>query len=160
MPSVPLWKEAVAEERSLAHHGHRRFLLIHAQFELLLDERPNAGHYPFACFPGLHEDVAVIRVAGEAVATRFQFLVKIVQHQVRQKRTQWSALWRAFAAVVDHAVVHHARRQERPHNLQQTFVLNVTGESRHQDVVVHAVEELLQVEVYDINVSIGYVLTG
>ena len=46
------------------------------------------------------------------------------------------------------AVLHHARLQEATHDPQKTFVGDPASQPRHQDVVVHPVEELFQVHVH------------
>ncbi len=65
--------------------GHRTFLVIHAEFESLLDEPLHAPSHPLSRALTVHIDVAVIRIADEAVSPALQFPIELVQEDVGQK---------------------------------------------------------------------------
>ena len=49
---------------------------------------------------------------------------------------------------------------ERTPKLEQTLILNVPGNSRHQNIMVHTVKELLQVDIHDIYKAVFDIITG
>ena len=81
------------------------------------------------------------------MAPPFEFPVQVVQKQIRQQRGQWSTLRRPLVPIDAHAVLQHPRFQETANDAQQALVANAPGQPRHQDVVVHPVEEFLQIEI-------------
>ena len=60
--------------------------LVDFQAQLLAEKAPNACQHPLASPPVSHRDVAVVRIAHEPMPPRFQFLIQIIQHDVRQQR--------------------------------------------------------------------------
>jgi hypothetical protein len=76
----------MAEKLPLLDVSHRAFLPVDAQTQNILQEPRHRPQHPLPRRLGLHIDVAVVGIAAEAVATPFQFLVQIVQQQIRQDR--------------------------------------------------------------------------
>ena len=62
-------------------------------------------------------------------------------------RRERATLRRPFAAWADHAALHHPRLQIAADQFQDAFVLDTASQASHQHVMVHAIEELLQVHV-------------
>lgn len=54
-----------------------------------------------------------------------------------------------FVHRIDHSSYEHARRQITANEPQQVLVLHPFGHQTHQDVVVHSIEELLQIKIDD-----------
>jgi site-specific DNA recombinase len=76
------------------------------------------------------------------------------------RRREWTALRRPFVSRDAHAFVHHVRLKKAADDSKQAFVGDTSGQTGHQDVVVHSIEELLQIEVHDDDSPIGYVSAG
>ena len=151
-------QEPIAQEFALVHVIDRAFPLVYAQFQALRQEGRDRFHHPFASLQTVHIDVAVVRVTAERVAPLLQFFVQVVQKQVGQERRQGTALRRSLVAANTDAVLHHARIEECSRDAQEPLVLHVSGQPRHQYVVTHPVEKLLQVHVHDKDASILHVL--
>jgi len=91
----------------------------------------------------------VFGVAAEGVAAPLQFLVEVVEHDVRQQRRERPALRRAGVSGRHNAVLHHTRLQVAADEAEHSLVLHFAGHAGHQHVVVDAVEEFLQVHIHD-----------
>ena len=63
----------------------------------------------------------------------------------------------SFYARACHPAFHPSRRQIAPDQLQHSLILHLPRHSRHQDVVVDAVEELLYVQIYDPALAFSHV---
>ena len=143
----PPAREAEAQKGPRRWTVHCALRRVHPQFQPPGKEAFHACHDPLARAPGPHVDVAVVGVADEAVAALLQFLIQDVQHQVRQQRRERTALRRSLGGWTDQPTVQHPRGQETANELEQAFVGHALGHQPHQDVVVHPVEEFLQIEI-------------
>jgi hypothetical protein len=65
-----------------------------------------------------------------------------------------------LCAVDAHAFVHHAGSKEPTDDFEHAFVADVPAQTVHQHVVVHAIEEFLQINVHDDVPSTGHELFG
>src|SRR5262245_37782327 len=140
--AVPMRKPSrVSRGRPLAR-------LVDLELEPFGQEPFDAFHHPLAHLLTAHIDVAVVGIAHEATAASLQLLVQHVQHQVRQQRREWSALRRALLRRADQAALQHAGAKKAADELQETLVSHPLCNKPHQNVVVHPVEELLQVDVH------------
>ena len=88
--------------------------------------------------------VAVVRVPDKLQFPSLQFLVQVVQQNVRQKRAERSALRRPFLRGLNHAVHHDSCVQVCSDQLQNAFVLHFPRYPAHQDVMIHPVVDFLQ----------------
>jgi site-specific DNA recombinase len=75
-------------------------------------------------------------------------------------RREGSPLRRPFVPFDAHAVVQQARFQEAANDTQQTLVADAPSQPRQQDVVVHPVEEFLQIEIDHDGPSLTHVAAG
>ena len=139
--------EAVAQELAPPHRCHRRLRLVDLQLELGVADSQRLQH-PLACPAALDIDVAVVGVTHEPVAPAFQLPIHFVQQHVGQQRAQRPALRRALHPLAANPVRHDARLQVAPDQPQLRLVRDALGQPVHQDVVVDAVKELLQVHVH------------
>ena len=74
------------------------------------------------------------------VEKRFHCRQSNVRSLCRMKR---SALWRFFCARSRHSAFHQPRLQIASDQLQHLFVLHLTRHSRHENIVIDAIKELL-----------------
>ena len=111
----------------------------------------NTRHHAMRGALAADVDVAVVRVAHELQASTIEFPIKFVQHDVRQQRRQWTTL-RCALCRRHHDTVwqRNACSEHRPDELEHGLVVDARGEPRHQPVVVHTIEELLQIEIHDV----------
>ena len=94
-----------------------------------------------------------------------QKLVQVVQQEIGQQEIgqqeigqQWgkrTPLGRPLPSLPADAPAHHARLEEAAHDAQQAFVVKAPGQAGHQDIVVHPVEDLLQIEIDHDVVALG-----
>jgi hypothetical protein len=106
-------------------------------------------HHAFARPLGPHVDVEVVGVAHERVTALLQLFVHVVQQHVRQERRQRPALWRALVTLHHHPVRENPRVEVAANEPQHATVLDPLREPPHEHVVVHTIEELLQIDVHD-----------
>jgi hypothetical protein len=59
-------------------------LLVHHQFQSLLDKSTDAVHHPFRRLRRLHEDVAVISKPAKLKAAPLQLFIQLVQDDVAE----------------------------------------------------------------------------
>src|SRR5207245_8515540 len=88
--------KAKAQKLSLLRSRHRALGLIHLELESSPEETRHALHdalpRPFA----RHVDIAIIRIAHEAVLTPLQLSVEFVEREIRQQRGQRPSLRSPF----------------------------------------------------------------
>jgi hypothetical protein len=92
------------------------------------------------------------------VASSFQFLVEIIQQKIRQKWGQGTALWSSLFTSDTDSITHQSGLNKGTDELKQSFVSDMTGNSRHQHVMIHTVKELLQINVNHCDPVIFYIL--
>ncbi len=76
-------RHRVTKELTLPRAANRALVLIHLQLQLLLQVAGDRRQHPLACSPRLHINVAIIGVSAKRVTAPFQFLVQIVEQDVR-----------------------------------------------------------------------------
>jgi len=118
-PSRP--PEAEAEELAAKHTGNRALALVDRQVQPSV-KPPQKLHDPFARLAAANVNVAVVRIAHEAMAPAFQFLIHLIEQHIGQKRRQRPALRRAHHPLLDHAMVHDAAVQIGPDQADNPLV--------------------------------------
>ena len=91
------------------------------------------------------------------MASALQLLVEFVKDDVRQERRERAALRRTLLAALADPVLHQPRLEEREDEPQDATVPDVPCEPCHESVVVHLVEELLEVEIDHRRVAFGHI---
>jgi hypothetical protein len=153
-----LAREAKSQKFPFPWLRHRTLLLVHLELELRRDESRNALHHPFPGPSAAHVDITIVRIPCEPKPAPLQLPVELVEHDVRQQGRQRSALRRPLVHRTHQPAFHHPSREKRPDQLQQPLVANPLGDLCHQFVVVHPVEEFLQIQIHHPAVSSRYVL--
>src|SRR5215471_17958971 len=123
------------------------FRLVDLHLKPVGQEPAHRSHDPLAGAATAHVDVAVIRIAAEAVTPPFQFLVEIIEHEVAQKGRKRAAWRRPFIHRTDQTVLHYPGVEKRPDELEYALVGNPFRDARHQNVVIDSVEEFFEIEV-------------
>jgi hypothetical protein len=98
---------------------------------------------PFAA----NVDIAVVRVANEAMSAALQLAVEVVEHEIAEQWRKWAPVRGPIHAGIDQPVLHHPGRQERPDEFEQPPVLGPFGDLPHQFVVIDSIEKLFQIEI-------------
>src|ERR1700730_8334552 len=80
-PLAPIIRDAEPQELALLRLRHRALRLGDLQPQLLGADPADRGHHPFTGAAAANIDVAIVRVAAEAVTSSGQFLVEIVEHE-------------------------------------------------------------------------------
>ncbi len=80
---LPVPGEAEAQKLPFLRSSHRAFLPVHLELELVVRKRVTLLHHPLPRLHAAHVDVAVVRIAHEAMAAPLQLPVQFVQHEVR-----------------------------------------------------------------------------
>ena len=103
----------------LLRFADRALLFVDLKPQALLQESPKRCHDPYSGSLAAHEDVGVIGIADEAQTAPRQFLVELVEYDVRQQRRERTALRGAFldgdACAVRH---HHGGFQHPAHQIE------------------------------------------
>ena len=127
--------EAKAHEVPLFWSGHGALGPVHLEPQPPLDESDHARHHPVPGALASDVDVAVVRVAHEAVAAPVELAVELVQHDVAQQRRQRTALRRSLVRAHHHSVGHHhLGLQHLADEPKQTPVLDPLAQPRQQAV--------------------------
>ena len=121
---------------------------VDLQFQVLADPFGHTCHHPLRRAFAAHVNVAVVRIAAEVQPAPLQFLVQGIQIDVRQERRERSPLRGSLLVADDHPLHHDSRPQVAPDQPQHPFVPDCLSNPVHQDVVVHPVEELGDVQVH------------
>src|SRR5580693_6742349 len=90
-PLAPIIRDAEAQELALLRSRYCAFRLVDRQQQLLGQKSAHRGHHPFTGAAAANIDIAVVRVAAEAVIPSGQFLVEIVKHEVAQEGRERTA---------------------------------------------------------------------
>ena len=132
----------------LLRASDRALLLVDLEAQAALQELPERGHDPYPGSLAAHEDVGVIGIADKAQTAPRQFLVELVQDDVRQKWREWPALRGAFrdgdACAVRH---HHGGLQHPAHEVEDASVGDPLAHTIQQALMMNTVKELRQVQV-------------
>ena len=83
---LPVPGEAEAEKLSFPWPSHGALVGVDAELESPLQESGDRREHTLAAAPRPYIDVAVVGVAAEGVAAPLQFLVEVVEQDVRQER--------------------------------------------------------------------------
>ncbi len=89
------------------------------------------------------------------MASALQLSVEFVEHEIAEQWRKWAALRRPLHAGTDQPVLHHPGVQECPDKFQQPLVFDPLSDTAHQFVVVHSIEEFLQIEIDDPTIPFG-----
>jgi hypothetical protein len=92
------------------------------------------------------------------VTPAFEFLVEVIPQKICDQWQEKGALRSPFVPFDAPAIGHQPRLQEATDDREQALVADALGETGHRDVVLHSIEELLQVEIDDDAPSVGYIL--
>src|SRR3990170_3801510 len=138
----------IPEELAIPRTIHRTLVPIDLQTKPLLQVPGDRLHHPFPGCLRLHVDVTVVSIPAEAVAPPFQLLIQIVQQDVGEQRRQRAALRGSLFPGLGDSFDHHPGGKIPPDQSKETLVSDSSGHPRHQHVVVHTVEELLQIHIH------------
>src|SRR3990172_6122291 len=138
----------VPEELAVPRAIHRILVPIDLQTQPLLQVPGDRLHHPFPGRLRLHVDVTVVGIPAEAVTPPFQLLVQIVQQDVGEQRRQRAALRGPFFPGLRDSLDHHPGGEIPPEQPKETLVSDPSCHPCHQHVMVHTVEELLQIHIH------------
>ena len=82
----PSCVERVAEVLLAVHAAYMGLLTVHLQEKLLFDVAADVFAYPLGSTRTLAKDDAIIGIADKRETTEFEFMVKLVEHDVAQYR--------------------------------------------------------------------------
>jgi hypothetical protein len=126
--------------------GALRFVDAEPEFS---EESSQVFEDPEACPFRSHIDVAVVCVSDEGVPSSFQFFIDYVEEHVREERRERTALWRALVPFRCDTVRHHPCFEKTADDPQQPRVGHELREHSHEDVVVHSIEKLFEIDIDD-----------
>ena len=93
-PRLPMSCHRIAEKSSLPRPFNLGLLLVHLQLQLLLQESGDRFQHTLSGLLTAYVDAAIICITTEAKISFLQFLIKIIQEDVRQERRERAALRR------------------------------------------------------------------
>jgi hypothetical protein len=133
-------RDGEAKERPLPRPGDGTLLRVDLELEASLDEAGQVGHDPVASLFAADVDVAVVRVAHEAVATALKFAIQFVQHEIREQWRERPALWGTLPADLEQPVVDHTGCQVAPDKPKHPPIRDARCHASHEFVVINSVE--------------------
>src|SRR5579872_1482076 len=142
-------KETIAKELPVARFIDGALARVDFQAQAFFQETACPGRHPFPRAAATHVNVAVVRIAAESVASFGEKPIEVIEHDVGEKRGEWTALRRPLIACHYHPVDEHSGLQIAPNHVQDPLVFDSLPHAYHQLVVVHRIEESLQVDVHD-----------
>jgi len=146
-PHVPEdLEERETEERPLPRTGNGALRVVHLQLQPL-DILSNGVQDPVPSTASTNVNLTVIGIATEAVAPSFQFLVEVVKQDIGQQRRQRPALRSAFDRRTKAVGTQDTRSQVGVDQPLQALIRHFPTDAGHQNVMVHFVKELLQVQI-------------
>ena len=78
--------KGVAKVLLTVHAAYMGLRAVHLQEKLLFDVAADAFAYPLGCTRTLAKDDAIVGIADKRETTAFEFMVKLVEHDVAQYR--------------------------------------------------------------------------
>ena len=115
----------------------------------LLQELPERCHDPYPGSLAAHENICVVGIADEAQAPPRQFLVQLVEDDVRQHRRERTALRGSFLDGDPCAVRHHHGGFQHPaHEVEDTSVGDPLAHPIQQALMMDPVEKFRQVQIH------------
>jgi len=112
-PSLALGSvEAVSQELDVPNMVHLCLFPVDLQEQLLFQELSDAGEGAFRSPPAPAQYEHVVCIAHKSMATPLKLLVIFIEHDVSQKRTEWSSLGYSLWAFLEHSIHHYPCSQE------------------------------------------------
>ena len=81
------------------------------------------------------------------MSTPLQLLVHFVQEYICEERRKRPALWRALMTLKRNPIRHYPGFEVAANQPEQSLVLDAFREHPNQHIIIHAVEEFLQIHV-------------
>src|SRR5271166_221418 len=154
-PRLRFVRDGKAKEGTLPRLGDGTLLRVDLELEASLDEAGQVHHDPVAGLFAADVDVAVVRVAYEAVATTFKFAIQFVQHEIREQRRERPPLRGPLPAGLEQPVVERTSRQVAPDKPEHPPIRNARRHSGHKFVVINSVEKLRQIYIDNKLIAFG-----
>ena len=119
--------ERVSEELDVHHTTCNGLFAVDFEVEFLLYEVRDTFLDAFGSPWSLAEDYAVICVSHERVSTFLQLLVKFIENDVTEERTERAALWRTDIALLYDTIDHYSCFQILVYQRYYSAVLDCKG---------------------------------
>src|SRR4030042_5069769 len=129
------------------------FVPVDLNLECSLKETADTCYHTMSGTFRLYQDDQIICVACEPMATFIEFLIEVIQKDIAQHWRKRAALRHSLCSPVPPSVDHHPATQVSSDKAKETFAFDSPGYPTHQDIVIHRIEELFQIDVHGITVS-------
>ena len=133
--------------RNFRFDGRATALFFSPNIELVFQKTGHAPHHPVPRASTAYIDVAVVSVSAETMTPAFEFPVKVVKEYIRQQRTQRTALRRTLFRRCTDSGNHDSGVQICANQLEYALILYLLRQTRHENIMVHSVKEVGQVDV-------------
>ena len=137
--------EAISQEFNPACVGHHGLFPVHFEKELLLNVRDDMRQGLLRTRLAFTEDDHIVRIAYKPMASSFQLMVKLAQHDVRTQRTERPTLRHSDLSIFPSSHPYRACPEVFVDKRYNSPIFDASGQHFHHFALVHGVEELLQV---------------
>ena len=119
--------ERVSEELDVHHTTCNGLFAVDFEVEFLLYEVRDTLLDALCCSWGLAEDYAVICIAHKRMSAFLQLLVKFIENDVTEERTERSTLWCTYVALMHNTINHDSRFQILMYQRYYSAILDCKG---------------------------------
>ena len=119
--------ERVSKELDIPHTACNSLFAIDSKVEFLLYEVSNALLDALGRSRSFAEDYTIISIAHERMSAFLQLLVKFIENDVTEERTERATLWRTDIVLLHDTINHYPRFQILMYQRYYSAVLDCKG---------------------------------
>ena len=119
--------ERVSKELDVPHAACNCLFTVDFEVEFLLYEVSNALFDAFGSSRSFAEDYTIVCVSHERMSAFLQLLVKFIENDVTEERTERATLWRTDIALLHDTINHYARFQILMYQRYYSAILDRKG---------------------------------
>jgi hypothetical protein len=142
--------ERETKERTVLSTDHFAFVPVHPNLEFSLKETADTCHHAMSGTFRLYQDDQIIRIACEPMTPLFDLLIEVIQKDIAQHWRKGAALRHSLCCSVQPPVDHNPATEVSSDKAKEALVPDTPGYPTHQDIVVHRIKKLFQIDVHGI----------
>jgi hypothetical protein len=127
---------------------------INLEFEFPGNEATDTDFHSACGSMAANIDDTIVSVSDKPKPSTFQLFVKFIKDHIGQQRRKWPPLWDTLFGGTDQSSDQDSTIEIAANQREDAFIRYPGGKATHKAVVIHAVEEFLQIKINDVSVTL------